>query len=102
MAAGYAKVFGAERDEFWCDHGTALESFTKLGDSIYFATQDGLCLHVPLSVFTSGAHNLRITQTAACPTTDTVTFGRRGDGGAAAGPACACGSPGGRRAPGLT
>ena len=36
MTAGYAKVFGNPLDEFWCDHGTAIESFTKLGDSIYF------------------------------------------------------------------
>ena len=49
MTAGYAKVFGRPFDEFWCDHGTATESFTKLGDSIYFSEGIlGLRQSVPL------------------------------------------------------
>lgn len=34
MGAGYSKVFNKSR--FWCCTGTGIESFTKLGDSIYF------------------------------------------------------------------
>ena len=75
MAAGYAKVFGAELDEFWCDQGTALESFTKLGDSIYFAGADGLWVsQFRSSVVVDPEHNLRITQHARVPESETVTF----------------------------
>ncbi|MDY0908614.1 beta-L-arabinofuranosidase domain-containing protein [Microbacterium sp. CFBP9034] len=75
MQAGYAKVFGNPVDEFWCDHGTATESFTKLGDSIYF--RKGSSVYVNMfrsSVYTDDAHNLRLTQTADVPADDTVTY----------------------------
>ncbi|WZO54602.1 glycoside hydrolase family 127 protein [Microbacterium sp. LWH7-1.2] len=86
MAAGYAKVFGRETDEFWCDHGTATESFTKLGDSIYF--RKGSTVYVNMfrsSVYTSEEQNLRLTQTANVPADDTVTYSVDSlDGGALA------------------
>jgi DUF1680 family protein len=86
QTAGYAKVFGHEQDEFWCDHGTATESFTKLGDSIYF--RKGASIYVNMfrsTVFTSEPQNLRLTQTADVPNTDSVTFGVDSiDGGAVA------------------
>ncbi|WP_191089256.1 beta-L-arabinofuranosidase domain-containing protein [Microbacterium radiodurans] len=44
MTSGYAKVFGAPQDEFWCDHGTGIESLAGLGDAIAFADDDGLVL----------------------------------------------------------
>ncbi|WP_171013226.1 beta-L-arabinofuranosidase domain-containing protein [Microbacterium sp. 2FI] len=75
MQAGYAKVFGNPVDEFWCDHGTATESFTKLGDSIYF--RKGSSVYVNMfrsSVYTDDAHNLRLTQTADVPADETVTY----------------------------
>jgi DUF1680 family protein len=59
MQAGYAKIFGRELDEFWCDHGTATESFTKLGDSIYF--RKGSSVYVNMfrsSVYTAEDLNL--------------------------------------------
>lgn len=75
MQAGYAKVFGNPVDEFWCDHGTATESFTKLGDSIYF--RKGSSVYVNMfrsSVYSDEAHNLELTQTADVPRDDTVTY----------------------------
>ncbi|WP_127818545.1 beta-L-arabinofuranosidase domain-containing protein [Microbacterium sp. CPCC 204701] len=86
MTAGYAKVFGRPYDEFWCDHGTATESFTKLGDSVYF--RKGSSVYVNMfrsSVYTSEVHNLRLTQTADVPADDTVTYAVESlDGGALA------------------
>ncbi|MCC2031466.1 beta-L-arabinofuranosidase domain-containing protein [Microbacterium allomyrinae] len=86
QAAGYAKIFGRPFDEFWCDHGTATESFTKLGDSIYF--RKGASVYVNMfrsSELTSAEHNLRLSQTADVPADDTVTFAVDSlDGGALA------------------
>jgi DUF1680 family protein len=84
MAAGYAKVFGREEDEFWCDHGTGIESFTKLGDSIYFEDTNSVYVNqFRSSVLRSAAHNLKLTQTADVPNKETVTLQVAGlDGGA--------------------
>ncbi|MFH8248733.1 beta-L-arabinofuranosidase domain-containing protein [Microbacterium sp. B2969] len=75
QTAGYAKIFGTPLDQFWCDHGTGIESFTKLGDSIYF--QDDTSVYVNMfrsSVYSSPDQNLKLTQTADIPNTDTATF----------------------------
>ena len=86
MTAGYAKVFGRPEDEFWCDHGTATESFTKLADSIYFTK--GASIYVNQfrsSVLTLSELNLTLTQTADVPRDETVTFSVAAtDGGALA------------------
>ncbi|WP_127473166.1 beta-L-arabinofuranosidase domain-containing protein [Microbacterium sulfonylureivorans] len=86
QTAGYAKIFGRPFDEFWCDHGTATESFTKLGDSIYF--RKGSSVYVNMfrsSELTSEEQNLRLSQTADVPADDTVTFSVDSlDGGALA------------------
>ncbi|MDQ1123551.1 beta-L-arabinofuranosidase domain-containing protein [Microbacterium trichothecenolyticum] len=75
QTAGYAKVFGRKEDEFWCDHGTATESFTKLGDSIYFRKGQSVYVNVFRSTeFSSTPQNLKLTQTADIPNTDTATF----------------------------
>nr|BFF10148.1 hypothetical protein GCM10025699_14510 [Microbacterium flavescens] len=86
MQAGYAKVFGRPYDEFWCDHGTATESFTKLGDSIYFRKGESVYVNMfRSSVYTDDAHNLRLTQTANVPAEETVTYSVDSiDGGALA------------------
>jgi len=75
MAAGYAKVFGRELDEFWCDHGTGIESFTKLGDSIYFS--DAVSVYVTMfrsSIARVPHLNLEVSQVADVPAADEVTF----------------------------
>ncbi|MCW3493426.1 beta-L-arabinofuranosidase domain-containing protein [Microbacterium sp. SSM24] len=84
MQAGYAKVFGRPYDEFWCDHGTATESFTKLGDSIYFRKGESVFVNMFRStVYTDETHNMRLTQTADVPADETVTFSVEAiDGGA--------------------
>ncbi|PPI27096.1 beta-L-arabinofuranosidase domain-containing protein [Rathayibacter sp. AY1B5] len=75
QTAGYAKVFGHELDEFWCDHGSGIESFTKLGDSIYFEKPKTVFVNqFRSSVLRSSANNLRLTQTADIPSTDTATL----------------------------
>ncbi len=37
MATGYFKVYSSEENHFWCCTGSGMESFTKLGDSVYYA-----------------------------------------------------------------
>ena len=34
--ANWKQGWGGKNDSFWCCYGTAIESFSKLGDSIYF------------------------------------------------------------------
>ena len=73
--AGYAKVFGEPFDQFWCDHGTGIESFTKLGDGIYFL--DGGTVVVNRffsSELRLPEQNLRLTQAADVPRDATVRF----------------------------
>ncbi|WP_157001817.1 beta-L-arabinofuranosidase domain-containing protein [Agromyces laixinhei] len=86
MTAGYAKVFGRPFDEFWCDHGTATESFTKLGDSFYFTKDRAVYVNqFRSSELTSSEHNLRLVQVADVPADDTVTITVEAlDGGALA------------------
>ncbi|NQX13779.1 glycoside hydrolase family 127 protein [Microbacteriaceae bacterium VKM Ac-2855] len=81
QTAGYAKVFGKELDEFWCDHGTGIESFTKLGDSIYFRDTDSIYVNqFRSSELRSSEFDLTLTQTADVPNTDTVHFTVGGEG----------------------
>jgi DUF1680 family protein len=46
LAAGYWKLFGRPRDAFWCCTGTGIESFAKLGDSVYFHDEAGLYVNL--------------------------------------------------------
>lgn len=46
LAPGYAKVFGTANHSFWCCYGTGIESFSKLGDSIYFHDEDGVFMNL--------------------------------------------------------
>jgi len=75
QTAGYAKVFGARDGEFWCDHASATESFTKLGDSIYFRKGTSVWVNMfRSSTWTSEPQNLRLTQVADVPNTDEVSL----------------------------
>jgi DUF1680 family protein len=75
MAPGYAKVFGRELDEFWCDHGTGIESFTKLGDSVYFTDATSVYVTMFRSSTVRLPHlNLQLSQLADVPATDEVSF----------------------------
>jgi DUF1680 family protein len=75
QTAGYAKVFGARDGEFWCDHASATESFTKLGDSIYFRKGSSVWVNMfRSSTWTSEPQNLKLTQVADVPNTDQVSL----------------------------
>lgn len=86
QTAGYAKVFGTPLDQFWCDHGTGIESFTKIGDSMYFTDADGVWVNQFFSsTFRDAAHNLQITQSGDVPADPEVRISIAAlDGGAVA------------------
>ncbi|USX53567.1 beta-L-arabinofuranosidase domain-containing protein [Lentzea sp. HUAS12] len=67
---------------FWCCQGTALETNTKLADSIYF--HNGTTLTVNLyapSVLTWSARGITVTQSTTYPASDTTTFTITGTAG---------------------
>ncbi|HWV50903.1 MAG TPA: beta-L-arabinofuranosidase domain-containing protein, partial [Microbacterium sp.] len=71
--AGYAKVFGQPDDQFWCDHGTGIESFTKLGDGIYALDADAVVVNrFVSSELRMPERNLRLIQTADVPRDEDV------------------------------
>lgn len=75
QTSGYAKIFGTPLDQFWCDHGTGIESFTKLGDSIYFTDPKTVYVNqFRSSELRDAALNLRLTQTANVPDSPEVAF----------------------------
>ncbi|MBZ4644878.1 MAG: hypothetical protein JG777_367 [Clostridia bacterium] len=46
MGTGYFKVFHTKNDSFYCCTGTGMESFAKLGDSIYFHRDNELYVNL--------------------------------------------------------
>lgn len=75
MASGYFKVYGTQTQSFWCCTGSGMENFTKLGNAIYFNTEDTTFVNQYLSsVLTDEQKNLQLTQEANIPESDTVTF----------------------------
>lgn len=46
LESGYWKLFGQPMASFWCCTGTGVESFAKLGDSIYFHDDDGVFVNL--------------------------------------------------------
>lgn len=46
MGTGYFKVFHTPNDSFYCCTGTGMESFAKLGDSIYFHRDNALYINL--------------------------------------------------------
>ena len=49
MASGFFKVYGEPFTKFWCCTGSGMESFTKLGDSIYYRAADALYVELYFS-----------------------------------------------------
>ncbi|TDN91731.1 beta-L-arabinofuranosidase domain-containing protein [Microbacterium sp. BK668] len=75
MAPGYFKVYGAPFTEFWCCIGTGMENFSKLSDSLYFASGSGVWVNMFFSSrFDHAATGMRVEQTASIPNSDTVEF----------------------------
>lgn len=81
---GARKQFGnAQMDGFTCCNGTALESNTKLQDSIYFQSADGSALYVNLFVPSRldwQARKVRITQETDFPHGDSTKLRVSGNG----------------------
>lgn len=75
LGAGYWKLFGAPNAGFWCCHGSGVENFAKLGDSIYFRDDAGIWvnLFVPSAV-TWREKALILTQETRFPESDTTAF----------------------------
>ena len=81
MATGYFKVYSSEFDHFWCCTGSGMESFTKLGDTMYM--HNGNTLYVNFyqsSVLTWKEQNVTITQESTIPDGETVKFTVDGSG----------------------
>lgn len=81
---GARKRFGnARMDGFTCCNGTALESSTKLQDSIYFRSMDDTTLYVNLyipSTLTWSQRQVRLRQSTRFPYGDTTTLTVSGAG----------------------
>lgn len=73
-------TWSTDYDSFWCCQGTALETNTKLMDSIYFHDESSLFVNLfTPSVLRWQARNLTVTQTTAFPVGDTITLTIGGD-----------------------
>jgi len=46
LESGYWKLFGLPFDSFWCCTGTGVESFAKLGDSLFFHDESSLYVNL--------------------------------------------------------
>lgn len=81
---GAKKTFGnAKMDGFTCCNGTALESGTKLQDSIYLRSTDDRELYVNLyvpSVLDWAERNVKVTQSTSFPYSDTSSLILKGSG----------------------
>ena len=75
LAAGYWKLFGAPNAGFWCCHGSGVENFSKLADSVYFHDDDGIWvnLFVPSEV-TWKERGVRLVQETRFPESDTTAL----------------------------
>lgn len=75
MASGYFKVYGTAEGNFWCCTGSGMENFTKLGNAIYYHTDDMVIVNQYLSsVLTDADKNIKLTQTANIPAENVAEF----------------------------
>ena len=80
MATGYFKVYGERFTKFWCCTGTGMENFTKLGDSLYFHSEDTVYVNLYLSsVLTWKEKGVTLTQVSDISCTDRALFRIRTD-----------------------
>ncbi|WP_296692563.1 beta-L-arabinofuranosidase domain-containing protein [Ruminococcus sp.] len=81
MATGYFKVYSSPFDHFWCCTGSGMESFTKLGDTIYMHGNDTLYVNMYQSSILNWADkNMKITQESSIPDGNTSKFTIDGSG----------------------
>ncbi|MBI3920830.1 MAG: glycoside hydrolase family 127 protein [Armatimonadetes bacterium] len=75
LATGCAKQWGTPYDSFWCCYGTGIESFAKLGDSLYFHDRSNLYVNLFVaSTVTWRAKNLRLEQVTSFPEEEGTTL----------------------------
>ncbi|KAK4040957.1 hypothetical protein C8A01DRAFT_45785 [Parachaetomium inaequale] len=68
-------TWSTDYDSFWCCQGTALETNTKLADSIYFRGESALYVNLfSASVLKWAERNVTVTQATAFPASDTTTL----------------------------
>ena len=81
MATGYFKVYSSGFDHFWCCTGSGMESFTKLGDTIYMHCDDTLYVNMyQSSVLDWAERDMKITQESFVPESDKAKFTVDGSG----------------------
>ncbi len=79
MATGYFKVYSTQWDKFWCCTGSGMESFTKLGDTIYMHDNDSLYVNFYQSSIINWAEKgVTITQESTIPDGASVKFTIKG------------------------
>ena len=75
MASGYWKLFGAPLQGFWCCHGSGVESFSKLADSVYFHDDAGVYVNLFVASEVEWREKgVRIVQDTAFPSSDVVAL----------------------------
>lgn len=81
MATGYFKVYSSPYDSFWCCTGSGMESFTKLGDTMYMHSGNTLYVNMyQSSVLNWEDQKVKITQDSNIPESDTAKFTIDGSG----------------------
>ncbi len=80
LASGYWKLFGLPLHAFWCCTGSGIESFAKLGDSIYFHDDDGIYVNLFISSEVAWTEKgIRVIQDTRFPEEDTTAITIRAD-----------------------
>ncbi|HOR22444.1 MAG TPA: glycoside hydrolase family 127 protein, partial [Ruminococcus sp.] len=75
MSTGYFKVYSTRWDKFWCCTGSGMESFTKLGDTIYMHEDDTLYVNFyQSSILDWEEKGVKITQDSSIPEGASVKF----------------------------
>lgn len=74
MAPGYYKLYSQPVTDFWCCTGTGMESFSKLGDSMYFSGAGSIWVNMFWSSSYTDASGTTVTTRADLPHDDTVRF----------------------------
>jgi DUF1680 family protein len=75
LATGHTKKWGTPYDSFWCCYGTGIESFSKLGDSIYFHDASGIYVNLFVASTVSWQEKgLRLEQVTDFPDQEGTAF----------------------------
>ncbi|MBR4780797.1 MAG: glycoside hydrolase family 127 protein [Lachnospiraceae bacterium] len=78
MATGYFKTYGNPTDKFWCCTGTGMENFSKLGESFFIRSDDGVIINQYFSSVLYG-EGFTLTIESTIPEGNTVTISVTGE-----------------------